>query len=135
MRVKFEESKSAKIPPSKKPRTFVIASGAKTLSAQPADIWAGFSNEIPQFCYDQQDPGLLHPGSCNYDALLDCWRLYPKYHAYFLEKINCIKNVTERVEHQELRHSKETKKFLLWWLEHYQRQINYVLRWLLKKDK
>ena len=77
------------------------------------------------------------PPSCiNYDDIIDCVRLYPKFRDYFAEKLAGVARMQDRIDNPGLRCKGETLTWLMWWYNHYAKQIqNMIDYWLPKKDK
>jgi len=134
--MKLFEEKITLISPSKVKPLATISSGLATQVMSAENQSTGHSCALLNKKMRRQEmPGVSsHPASCNYDDILDCCTRYPLYQQYFREKISKIDWLQDLLEHPEKRAKGETKYFILYYLNHFKKQIQTTAAWLLKKD-
>lgn len=126
-----------KSPPKLEPLVSIASGSGNKILSDKTNNSGGCSENSP---FTQQElPGVdSRPGSCNidFDAIIDCIRLYPKFRSYFSEKLACVRRMQGRIDNPGLRCRGENLKYLIWWRDHYAGQIKNMLDyWLPKNDK
>lgn len=121
----------SKVSPQAEPEIALSSGSGKIYSAKETDS----SRASPPSTREQGLPGIAHPAaSCriDFDKVIECYELFPKYRQYFSEKLGKIARLQELIENRELRAKGETFAFLNHWQKYFTCQINNTISYLTK---